>query len=687
MAETKLKEGNKRASVLLAIVTIVYVIFILPWFIEAYGGVWDPVYSLNGNLSYDLVNGKHLPIFSYQLAPHTFGPIAFPFFILAPLYMLFGEYHTLIGVVALLFATVGVLSWLLICKKTDLSTIAWFGLFAILAPPMFNHTIPRAWGTHSEAVALQSLELFLFASIIQKDFKDRLLLLIFGVLCGYSTFFLISNVVLLITVMLTWVILDYRSLIPKIPYFILGFIIGFLPFILRYTIHGRFDEFFYSYFPKKEQTFPLPSVKSYMSTLFKNLHCFLISPEFKRQSLSLAYILTALAGYFALLFNLLARKDKHLLPMIIYPVVLFAILSLTKRGEVLAHLGCSDEKRYFLPLFPICVFLTTYLIMNIYRKSKIIGLCVGVGFALGITLNEPSYIARFRSLMSVDSKTIFSLKIYRGINRYDYWADTLPNFAAKTHSFYLKYAKKAHDWERWLTYQQMGRWTYIHNPDRLAEPYNYAKSLGYEDFFLKGLGWGIVEETLLELHHEYLNVGLAPSLQQFLKDFETKFKLKTENIEFSIDDDWFRKGLVLGITYTLNSAYSISSIPKDYLIPLLDAILIKFPLKSKDKNEAIVEGCFWAYFWSPMECLITRDCALELSWMYERTTETDDYLYAVGKALGYGYMLRNFYIPKQILQNEKVKAGILDSFNRVGFRLGAEINGYVEVISPEYAGS
>lgn len=653
---------------------LIYAASSLPWFVERYSDEWNNEIAINGNLAYDLINGKLQNPFIYPHKVHILGPSVFGFLV-APLYALFKPYYFLIGLVELMIAVMSFIIWIIICKKIDIKLAILFGIYAVLAPPMFKWQSTYAWATHPESVMLQGLNLLLFISLLQKEFKSKFNTLMLGFVSGFAVFFLIGNLTMVISILFAWVIARRKKLFIKLPYFIAGFLIGIFPLILRLTFYGDFSEFSAWYIsPFKE--LPLwRIVKEDVALLLKTLVAFADSPMFHIKAKSIIYVLTALLGYIALLFKI--KENRALLPVVFYPIIFFLMLSFSKLGRFIG----IPTVRYFLPLYPVCFFVISYLVLSAYKRSKVIGITLGVLIAIGIVWKEPAYPHHLKRLLNFESGDFIKLKMYKGYERHMFWALTVPEFVQRTRTSYLNYAKNAHDWEMWLVCSELARWTYLQEkPDDLDRAFEFAESKGCERYFMQGLGVGVVENIFMWIDSRENSI----TEKIFMAEWSISFYAETfeRDIRINVDKELLERGKVVGIAGILAGH---NYIPTDLYKPALERSIDKIRLDDTQKLEALIEGYMLSKIsvGSPepreVECFLNKGCK-ELNWIYERITNEDDYYYAVGKALAYVYALRNFYIPEEILKDARVKRGLVEKLKELGFVLGESKKGVVEIL-------
>ncbi|MCM8782275.1 MAG: hypothetical protein NC828_04425 [Candidatus Omnitrophica bacterium] len=660
-------------------IIIIYALFFMPWFITTYShqGTGDIV--INGNLAYDFINKSSLPLFSYLHEPHLPGIISFQTLII-PLYKVAGKpYFFLMGALEFLIAIASILIWIMICKKIDKGLIPWFGIYAILMPPLFKWYLTYAWGTHPESVALQSLILFIFIHVGQNEFENKFSIFLLGLLSGFSVFFLIGNLTMVFSILLAWGLVRFREFLLRIPYFVAGFIGGVLPIVPYLLLYQGLSAFKSYFFISSKHLFILYNFKLFPKHLFNSIIILINAPLFKVKYKLISYLLIVLIGYIFFLFRFIKDKGKYikkkfyLLPIVIYPIIFFVTSSLT---QFFSDVSSFVRYRYYLPLSFIWSFLLAFLTLLIYKKSKLIGVVIGLLISAVIVFEEPDYKLHFKKLFNITSDDITKLKVYKGVDRYMLWSVTVPRFLNKAGLSYINLATKHHKEELWLVCEQLARWTYLNEPASLSEAFSFAKSNMCEDFFIRGLGFGLAEQVLGE---QCRYSPLNSTHEEVVKSFEMQFRSKAEKIGIDYETNSLNKGAIICLSFALEGHIGCNSV-----LPYLKPLIYQFPLDEVSKIEALFEGYRWAkwllgYPWDNWNrCLAEKNCD-DLYWAYEISESEDIFYKAAGKALAKVYALVSFYVPDYIIRNEIVKKAMIEELANIGLKLGKIEHNYHKI--------
>jgi len=241
-----LVEQNKRAKALLFLFILLFSGMRL-WILIH--GIFmsheDELY--NGTITREIIKGLKMPLFDYQSEPYAGGTLitgimAVPFFIL------FGSSYFSLKLVAFTLSLGSlIICFILLNRHFSLRVACVASLLFIFSPPLFAEASLITMGNHCESIFFSLLTILIFFEIFFHkeedpfDNKKRLyfLILLFGIVSGFSLYFAYIYISTLLTCFFFWFILDKRFFIKRyFLIFCLSFIAGFLPWIYYNFTHS-----------------------------------------------------------------------------------------------------------------------------------------------------------------------------------------------------------------------------------------------------------------------------------------------------------------------------------------------------------------------------------------------------------------------------------------------------------------
>jgi hypothetical protein len=185
--------------------------------------------GVNGNLAYDLTHGdRFVPVWAYQRPMHIHGSVPYSL-ALAAFFRLGGPYAGWLSMLALVLTLVLIGGWVVLARRTwGTREAIWLWALWLAPSPFFQNQMTLSWANHYEVLALQAVELLLFAAAWRRPTRGRWAL--FGLAAGFSTYFLMTNLVFLVALAVA-VALDRARRAPRMVWGLPGLAAGFSPAI------------------------------------------------------------------------------------------------------------------------------------------------------------------------------------------------------------------------------------------------------------------------------------------------------------------------------------------------------------------------------------------------------------------------------------------------------------------------
>ena len=217
------------ASVFFIVWRIDYILFAHPYFQFIYPD--EELYR--GFFATHLLNGLQMPLLEYRA--DNFAGGFFPIGFLGALYFkAFGDSLFVLKLVPLTISFFGFFFWILVLKKYFSEKAALFySLMVIFAPIAFVLHSIQPIGDHTDSILFTSVSMFLFFKIIYDGQKKSYLYFLLGLIGGFSFWYAYIYAATILTILLFWTLHDrFFWASPKFLFLIIGFAVGFSPWIL-----------------------------------------------------------------------------------------------------------------------------------------------------------------------------------------------------------------------------------------------------------------------------------------------------------------------------------------------------------------------------------------------------------------------------------------------------------------------
>lgn len=383
-----------------------------------------------GTIAKELIDGPAFPLLDYQKAGYENGLIV-EGILAVPFFLLFGDSLFSLKLVALTFLlSIVIVFYFFLFRYFGWRICIIASVLFILSPIEVTMRSLVTWGNHVESLFFSFLSMFIFYRIFldaRTGGNRFLLFFVFGLVCGFATYFAYIFLITLITYLLYWFMIDRKFIFRKQFLIFLGsFIVGFSPGIY-YNIVNKFEgiyyvrgEPFYSYFIKSNIFEPLLK--------FKNLIFYDLANIFSFGGKFITYIYIGIFMLFlgtlllsSLKLILKSRRTvqpgkesvltpAHLLlemPIVIYIILYFLIYSVTN----FRHLW------YLIPLFPFMTIVIAIGIDKMWLKNNkyiraLAILILSILLLIGIKGESEMGITSFRFRLVNNFGKVFHYKGY-----------------------------------------------------------------------------------------------------------------------------------------------------------------------------------------------------------------------------------------------------------------------------------
>ena len=191
-----------------------------------------------GAIARGILDGLRLPFLDWQAGPYAGGSFvvgiaAIPFFIL------FGPTLFALKLVPLLFSLASFILLFLFLGRYFGQRAANLGAcFFVFSPPAFTRFSFVAMGSHEDSLFLSMGILFCFYEFLYGKNRNRLFLILFGLLSGGGTAYAYIVLITVLSCLTSWFFVDRRSFLSAGPVlFLCAFAAGFSPCVIYNAAH------------------------------------------------------------------------------------------------------------------------------------------------------------------------------------------------------------------------------------------------------------------------------------------------------------------------------------------------------------------------------------------------------------------------------------------------------------------
>ncbi len=344
-----------------------------------------------GVIAKDWIEGPRLPFWHYQMDPYggesiVLGALAVPFV------KLLGPTLLAVKIPSLIFAIITfIISFFFLLNHFSRRAAIAGALLLIFAPPSFVQFSLAGLSGHAEALAFSLGSLYFFYLYLFGAKKNSHLFL-FGVLSGFGFWFFNQNIMMTLTCMVSWLILDRKSFFSRaFLVFFAGLVFGLTPwfsYISYYRMEGlAFTLTNFSQTAENLSSLAYLSKKAVKLLLLHLPNSFSFFPAFGIHEKICSWIYFCIA-YIPIIF-LAAKQGRSakLLPLLIFPIV-FVIMFALSYFDIAADIGYIGY-RYLAPLQFISLLLAAILLSSAYRLILIFCLLIGFLGQSSLLFKEP----------------------------------------------------------------------------------------------------------------------------------------------------------------------------------------------------------------------------------------------------------------------------------------------------------
>ena len=387
---------------------------------------------------------------SFYGGPIITGLVTVPFFIL------FGRTLFSLRMTTLIFSLSGfVMTYTLLKSFFNKRTAVIAGILYIFSPILFFMFSSMNYGHHADIIIFNMTVLYLFYKIFFGNKKDKYLFILFGLVSGFGTYFLMSHFIVVLGLLFFWYSFDKGMLFRENFYlFLLFFMIGFSPWIvichfesilrfgkplefvwisqIKHNLPNLLERFSYSFFSLYRSLFSSDvSDKIDMVKLFSWLTPYLYSIYFSIFLISYSLCFWIERHSFAKLFSSVfsfkhCLKPKEIstsLPILIFPIYFMLIYALTT-GK-----GTNEiASRYLMPLYPFIFMIIAIFLDFLWQKRlAVISIC-SIAFLAGIFLFSTIPGLQYRNIFQSFKVRGYGHQLYYKISRLEYKPENMEKF-------------------------------------------------------------------------------------------------------------------------------------------------------------------------------------------------------------------------------------------------------------------
>jgi hypothetical protein len=208
---------------------LLYVVLIEPSHLVA----WLDSEIYRGTIAQELVTGLKLPFTEYRADNFSGGSLVIGA-LAAGFFLLFGPTLFALKLAPLLLFTLALVFWYWTIQRAAGERVAgYFGVLFCFSPPLLTAYSVTAMGFHSESIVFSALTVFLLFRMLSDERGSPAVPALLGLTAGFGLWFAYIYGLTLLAMLGVWVWHDRgRVWRPRVLWFVLGFVVGFAPWIL-----------------------------------------------------------------------------------------------------------------------------------------------------------------------------------------------------------------------------------------------------------------------------------------------------------------------------------------------------------------------------------------------------------------------------------------------------------------------
>lgn len=344
-----------------------------------------------GVIAKEWIEGPSLPFWHYQMDPYggesiVLGALAVPFV------KLLGPTLLAVKFPSLIFAMITfTLLFMFLLHHFNRKAAISGALLLIFAPPSFVQFSLAGLSGHAEALAFSIASLYFFYQYVFGA-KKNISIFLFGILSGLGFWFFNENIVLTLTCILSWLILDRKSFFSRaFPVFLSGLALGLIPwfsYLSYYKEEGlAFASANLSQAAENLGAFNYLARKTAKLLLIHLPNSFAFFPVLKIHEKIYSWIYFCAAYVPTIILAVKQRFSAKLLPLLLFPFV-FTLLFILSYFDIASDIGYIGY-RYLAPLHFFIMLLSAILLSEKYRRLFIFCLILGVLGQSSLIFKEP----------------------------------------------------------------------------------------------------------------------------------------------------------------------------------------------------------------------------------------------------------------------------------------------------------
>src|SRR2546425_4602454 len=208
---------------------LLYLVLVHPGSLLNYPG--EELYR--GTIAQELVTGLKLPFTEYRADNYSGGSLVIGA-LAAGFFLLFGPTLFALKLAPLLVFTLALAFWYWTIQRYAGERVArYFALLFCFSPPLFTAFSVMAMGFHSESIFFSALSLFLLFRMLSDETSSLAYPVLLGLTAGFGLWFTYIYGLTLLAMLGFWFWYDKGGLWrPHMLWFVLGFLVGFSPWIV-----------------------------------------------------------------------------------------------------------------------------------------------------------------------------------------------------------------------------------------------------------------------------------------------------------------------------------------------------------------------------------------------------------------------------------------------------------------------
>lgn len=339
-----------------------------------------------GALAMEIMEGLKFPLWDYVEAPYGGGPLLQALWVV-PFFKFFGG-----SLFALKFAAVAwyfftLILWYFVFRRNLSEKQTFFSLlFLVLAPPRLAECMIQSIGFHCETITWVALSILIFSKFLEEKLSQPKASLTLGILGGFSTTLLFSNVLTAVSILI------YVALLKESPFrkfifyrnYLFAFLIGFSPAI-AYNIYFGWGFVLDFFTPMLQTHFDFKELLHDSIWTFRHslrlLLDFPLLPNFLRRFFRDGMTLT----YLFSLFYLFWLRKKSFFHLKVFDIQIFGLIFQILLFIVFVKQGDMDAPRYLIYMIP---FIGMTMVCSVSHLAKSLRLALVILFVLAGLLGQ-----------------------------------------------------------------------------------------------------------------------------------------------------------------------------------------------------------------------------------------------------------------------------------------------------------